>query len=407
MAETPQAQAYGASGLDFSDKMVVIVGGILAAMALSVLNPVLPSIDKALSHSPADSSLVRQLFGFTSLAMAVGAPLGAWASKQFGMRRLLIVASLIYAIAGTAGLYLNTLPLLLVSRLAVGACAAAIQVMSLTLINTKCEGNDRAKWMGLHVSFATFITLLISPLSGFLGKISWHLPFAEYAVSLALFAVLIASPRDNEGADARAEAAAPGAQKDSILSWFPWHYFPLSLLLGTMTFMPTAYGPFLLAEKAHFGPGAIGLVLMGGALLGATLSSQYGRARRSLSAYQAFAVSFTLAGTGALTAALTSNVPLLIAGLLTHGIGVSWFVPNIMTALGAKLTSARQARAAGLVKTAHFLSAPLCIYLKDSLLGNSGASTAMLTVAVIAFAMLALMLFRMVTVGKPLAVATE
>ena len=72
-----------------------------------------------------------------------------------------------------------------------------------------------------------------------------------------------------------------------------------------------------------------------------------------------------------------------------------------------KLTSARQARAAGLVKTAHFLSAPLCIYLKDSLLGNSGASTAMLTVAVIAFAMLALMLFRMVTVGKPLAVATE
>ena len=402
MAEAPQA-----AGLDFSDKMVVIVGGILAAMALSVLNPVLPSIDKALSHSAADSSLVRQLFGFTSLAMAVGAPLGAWASQQFGMRRMLIVASLIYAIAGTAGLYLNTLPLLLVSRLAVGACAAAIQVMSLTLINTKCVGNDRAKWMGLHVSFATLITLLISPLSGVLGRISWHLPFAEYAVSLALCAVLIASPRDNEGVEARAQDAAPGAQRDSILSWFPWHYFPLSLLLGTMTFMPTAYGPFLLAEKAHMGPGGIGLVLMGGALMGAGLSSQYGRARRSLSAYQAFAFSFTLAGTGALTAALTSSIPLLIAGLLAHAIGVSWFVPNIMTALGAKLTSARQARAAGLVKTAHFLSAPLCIYLKDSLLGNSGASTAMLTVAVIAYAMLALMLFRMVTVGKPLAVATE
>ena len=113
MAEAPKA-----TGLDFSDKMVVIVGGILASMALSVLNPVLPSIDKALSHSPADSSLVRQLFGFTSLAMAAGAPLGAWCSRQFGMRRMLIVASLIYAMAGTAGLYLNTLPLLLVSPLA-------------------------------------------------------------------------------------------------------------------------------------------------------------------------------------------------------------------------------------------------------------------------------------------------
>ena len=407
MAEARQAETPKVSGLDFSDKMVVIVGGILASMALSVLNPVLPSIDKALSHSATDSSLVRQLFGFTSLAMAVGAPLGAWASKQFGMRRMLIVASLIYAISGTAGLYLNTLPLLLVSRLAVGACAAAIQVMSLTLINTKCEGNDRAKWMGLHVSIATLITLLINPLSGLLGRISWHLPFAEYAVSLALFAVLIASPRDNEGADARAEAAAPGAQRDSILSWFPWHYFPLSLLLGAMTFMPTAYGPFLLAEKAHLGPGGIGLVLMGGALLGAGLSSQYGRARRYLSAHQAFAFSFTLAGIGALIAALTSSVPLLIAGLLIHGISVSWFVPNIMTALGAKLTSARQARAAGLVKTAHFLSAPLCIYLKDSLLGDSGASTAMLTVSVIAFAMLALMLVRMGTAGRAQPVPAE
>ena len=402
MAEAPKA-----TGLDFSDKMVVIVGGILAAMALAVLNPVLPSIDKALSHSPADSSLVRQLFGFTSLAMAVGAPLGAWASKQFGMRRMLIVASLLYAIAGTAGLYLNTLPLLLVSRLAVGACAAAIQVMSLTLVNTRCEGNDRAKWMGIHVSVATLITLPISPLSGVLGRISWHLPFGLYAVSLALFAVLLFSPRDSEGAEGRAAAMAPGAVKDSILSWFPWHYFPLSLLLGTMTFMPTAYGPFLLAEKAHMGPGGIGLVLMGGALMGAGLSSQYGRARRSLSAHQAFAFSFTLSGIGALTAALTSSVPLLIAGLLIHAVSVAWYVPNIMTALGAKLTAERQARAAGLVKTAHFLSAPLCIYLKDTLLGNSGASTAMLSVGVIAFGMLVLMLVRMATAGKARAVPAE
>jgi len=140
MAETRQA-----TGLDFSDKMVVIVGGILAAMALSVLNPVLPSIDKALSHSPADSSLVRQLFGFTSLAMAAGAPLGAWASKQFGMRRMLIVASLLYAIAGTAGLYLGTLPLLLVSRLAVGACAANRSIRSWSALTASGDAS-RLRW---------------------------------------------------------------------------------------------------------------------------------------------------------------------------------------------------------------------------------------------------------------------
>lgn len=381
-------------GLSFSDKVIVIGGGLLASFALSVLNPVLPKIDAALAHSATDSMLVRQLFGFTSLAMAIGAPLGAYLARIMGMRRMLLCATLLYTVAGTAGLYISSLPLLLVSRLLVGLTAAATQVMSLTLVNTKLEGVERAKWMGLHVSFATLITLAVSPLSGFLGNISWQLPFAEYVIGLFLFAALVF---DRSGGSEVARKASDGS---SILSWFPWHYFPLSFLIGAVTFLPTAYGPFLLAEKAHMSPGQIGLVLMVSAGIGALFASQYGRARKSLSAHQAFVLSFGLTGAGAAIAALATSLPLLLAGLLAHAIGVGWFVPNIMTALGAKLTSEQQARAAGLVKTAHFSSAPICIYLKDTFLGQSGASTAMLTVAALAAAVLVAMLARMATVSK-------
>jgi MFS family permease len=406
MTDATSRGSTSAPGLDFSDKVIVIGGGMLASLALSVLNPVLPDIDKALSHSANDSSLVRQLFGFTSLAMAVGAPLGAYLARKMGMNRMLMVASLLYAIAGTAGLYLNSLPMLLGSRLMVGATAAAIQVMSLTLVNTKCEGNDRARWMGLHVSIATLTSLPAGLLSGVLGKFSWHLPFAQYAVSLVLFAVLLSAARRSETGQFPATAAAT-QDRESILKWFPWHYFPLSLLLGAMTFMPTAYGPFLLNEKAGFGSAGIALVLTASALLGAIMASQYGRARRYVSAHQAFVICFALIGTGALTAAIATNTPLLLAGLLAHAFGVGWLVPNIMTALGAKLTSERQARAAGLVKVAHFVSAPLCIYLKDLLFGESGAATAMLAVAAIAFALLVTMLLRMATQGRQRAMPAE
>jgi MFS family permease len=391
-----------APGLSFSDKVIVIGGGLLASFALSVLNPVLPKIDAALAHSPTDSMLVRQLFGFTSMAMAAGAPLGAYLARLMGMRRMLLCATLIYTLAGTSGLYLTSLPLLLVSRLLVGTTAAAIQVMSLTLVNTKAEGNDRAKWMGLHVSFATLITLGVSPLSGFIGNISWHLPFAEYVIGLALFAALVFDRNSSE-----APLARQSGDKSSILSWFPWHYIPLSFLIGAVTFLPTAYGPFLLAEKVDMSPRGIGLVLMGSAGMGALFASQYGRARRVLSAHQAFVLSFGLAGIGAFIAAYTNVFPLLLAGLLAHALGVAWFVPNIMTALGAKLTSEQQAHAAGLVKTAHFISAPICIYLKDTFLGRSGASTAMLTVTVLSTAVVLAMLARMATAGKAAAVPAE
>ncbi len=395
------ASSTSAPGLSFSDKVIVIGGGLLASFALSVLNPVLPKIDAALAHSATDSMLVRQLFGFTSLAMAIGAPLGAYLARVMGMRRMLLCATLLYAVAGTAGLYISSLPLLLVSRLLVGLTAAATQVMSLTLINTKLEGVERAKWMGLHVSFATLITLAVSPLSGFLGNISWQLPFAEYIIGLALFAALVF---DRSGGSEVARKATDGT---SILSWFPWHYLPLSFLIGAVTFLPTTYGPFLLAEKAQMSPGQIGLVLMGCAGIGALFAGQYGRARKSLSAHQAFVLSFGLTGAGAAIAALTGSLPLLLAGLLAHSIGVGWFVPNIMTALGAKLTSEQQARAAGLVKTAHFSSAPICIYLKDTFLGQSGASAAMLTVAALSAAVLVAMLARMATVGKTAAVPAQ
>ena len=393
MAEMPKA-----AGLDFSEKVVVIGGGILAAMALTVVNPVLPTIDKELAHSAFDSMLVKQLFGFTSLAMVVGAPLGAFMTQRIGMRRMLLIATLLYTLAGTAGLYLSSLQLLLGSRLLVGASAAAIQVMSLTLINTKCEGNDRAKWMGLHVAIATFCTLFIHPLSGVLGNISWRLPFAEYAVGLVLFAALAAGRSSGE-VPAAARSAATRKAEGSIFSWFPWHYLPLSFLIGAVTFMPTAYGPFLLKVRGGLTPGGIAAVLTASALIGATTSFLYGRARKVISTHAAFAISFGLAGVGAAIAAL-APWPLLLLGLAMHGIGVAWFVPNIMTAIGGRVSPDQQARAAGLIKMAHFLSAPTCIFLQDMIAGKFGPTGAMLVVSLIALAVFALAMFRLVTVGK-------
>ena len=399
MAETAQA---GAPGLDFSEKVVVIGGGILAAMALTVVNPVLPSIDKELAHTAFQSMLVKQLFGFTSLAMVVGAPLGAWLSQRMGMRRMLMIAALLYTLAGTAGLYLTSLELLLVSRLLVGATAASIQVMSLTLINIRCEGNERARWMGLHVAVATFCTLFIHPLSGFLGNIGWHWPFIEYFVGLILFAALAAG-RDR-AKPASAPAAAERRPEGSVLSWFPWHYLVLSFLIGAVTFMPTAYGPYLLKVQGGLSPGGIAAVLTAGALIGATTSFFYGRARRVISTQMSFAISFGLAAAGAGIAAL-APYPLLLLGLALHGIGVAWFVPNIMTALGPKVAADHQARATGLIKMAHFLSAPTCIFLQDMIAGKFGPTGAMLVVAVIAFAVFIAALYRVITVGKAQAVA--
>ena len=93
-------------------------------------------------------------------------------------------------------------------------------------------------------------------------------------------------------------------------------------------------------------------------------------------------------------------MPLLVGGMILHVMGTAWFVPNIMTALSAKVTSAQQARAAGLVKAAHFMSAPLFVVLVDPVSRQYGKPAVILMVAAASLVFFLIMLARKLTVGK-------
>jgi MFS family permease len=402
MANIDATEAGAEGTLDFTGKLVVLLSGLLSALCLTAINSVLPSIARELVRGPNDVMLVKQLIGAVALAMAAGAPLGGYLADKLGIRPTLFGASILYTVAGTAGLYLNDLSLLLVSRLLLGLSAASIQVLGLTMVNTTLKGNARAKWMGLHVAVAILGSLFIFPLAGQLGEISWRLPFALYAGGAILIVGLLFS-RGNSRASPVPTIAKTAAAKEGpgMISWFPWHYVPLSLLIGTMTFLPTVSIPFQLKEQAGATPSMIAYVLTGTAAIGAITAFLYGPARRRLSVHAAFLMSFGLVGTGALIAANSSSFAAVLSGLFLHSMGASWFSPNIMTALGSKVTKERQGRAAGIVKAASFLAAPIAVTLVQPFVKQYGEVIAMQAVAVIGLTMFVVMAVRMATAANP------
>jgi MFS family permease len=173
-------------------RAVMAGGGLLSALALIGIISVLPDIATDLAHGPQDGMLVKQLVGIVSLAMVLGSPLAGFLVDRVGLRRVLITAALVYAVAGTAGLYLDGLKSLVASRFFVGMSAATIQIISFTLINTRLNTQQRARWMGIHVSFAMIGTIIIHPLAGVLGETSWRRPFWLYSIGIlvALAALL-------------------------------------------------------------------------------------------------------------------------------------------------------------------------------------------------------------------------
>ena len=395
----PAAEELGSrrTSLEPGEKLVVLVGGVMASLAITAIAPVLPTIDRALAHTATDAMLVKQLVGGVILAMVVGAPLGGFLIGRVGMRSVLLVASLVYALAGTAGFYLGSLPALLASRLLLGAAAATIQVTSMVLVNTRLAGNARARWMGLHIAAATFSTLIINPLSGFIGSFDWRYPFIEYLFGLVLFAAMLGR-RDHTAPPTPAEKQVP-ERATAGWSGFPWHYLLLSFLVGAVAFIPAIYLPFLLRDEAGLSPRGIAGFLTITALTGGTVAFLYGRIRTVLSTHAVFLLSFGLVGIGTLVMGFVHGIVSLIAGGLVYAIGNASLVANMMTALGAKVGPALQGRAAGLVKSVHFVSAPLSVIAIEPFARAYGPATAMRVASALAFFVVVLMLARIARPG--------
>src|ERR1700709_647843 len=95
--------------LEWGARAIMLLGGLMVALALGAINSVLPQIQAELAHGPKDSVLIKQLLGIGGVSMVIGAPMAGLLVDRIGARRVVIAAGLLYALAGTAGLYLSGL----------------------------------------------------------------------------------------------------------------------------------------------------------------------------------------------------------------------------------------------------------------------------------------------------------
>ena len=157
-----QAEASTAP-VGMAERLLILFGGMAAALTVMGLSTVLPQIDAALAHTPGEHTLVKLLVPIAGLAMVAGAPLAGFMVDRCGVRRFLVAMCAGYMVLGTAGLWATDLHLLLASRLLLGLFAAAITTTAMIVVNTRMTGPQRARWTGLHISVATLCSLVLFP----------------------------------------------------------------------------------------------------------------------------------------------------------------------------------------------------------------------------------------------------
>ena len=373
-------------------KILILAGGPAIALATSLVQPILPKIEAELAQSADDVFLVKMLVGVMGVAMVIGASLTGFLADRLGLTRVMVFNYGLYALAGTAGFYLSDLHLLVASRFLLGIAASGAVTGSIIIINSRIPCQHRASWLGYYVSMAQLSAVTLNPISGLLGELNWHWSFAIYGVA-APFAFVAAAALPGKIPEQAAVDRGPASPH--LIQWFPFGLALIAVVLGTITYIPAIYFPFLLSAMGMTSPALISLVLTGDIIAGAVAALFYGRMRRSLSEEGAFAISLGCTCIGLLIAAIAPNYIVVVCGSAIFGIGVAWFLPNLMLAVANRVLPEQQGRGAGLIKGANYFGSPAAVFLTEPVARTHGAPGAILVASVLSLVLLLSSLGRM------------
>ncbi len=346
----------------------------LTTMAVVLLAPVVPQLMQAFAGVPNHEYWVPMILTVPSLCVALLCPIAGMLADYFGRRTLLLVALAGYAVVGIAPIFLQTLPLILLSRVAVGVAEALIYVVSTTMIGDYYSGAARDRWLAGQTAFASVSALLFFNLGGVLGEIGWRTPFWVYLSALGMFAMVLAFTWEPAAQETQQRESEP--PHNTSWAGFPW---AITALIGGIT----VYGSIFfytvqiqassgLTELGLSSPAEIGFltsVASIGVPLGTLFYSRIGGARVGLlllAEFAMLALGFALMGR-------SGSVPGFLIGCFINQLGAGMLLPTLLVWSMSVLSFEFRGRGTGFWQSAfalgQFLS-PLVVTMAGKATGD-------------------------------------
>ena len=336
--------------------LALLMATTLAIMANATLSPALPGIMEMFADHPQAELLTKLLVPAPSLTVVLFAPLAGWLADKYSRRGLLLWGVLLFALSGSAGLILNDLTQIFVSRLVLGVAVALIMTSQSALIGDYFTGDRRSAFMGLQISVRNFSGFFFITLSGGLALLSAKLPFAIYAVAaLYLIAMWYSLPRNRKKPGGT--TGQGGERSDDGLLWLPYVMaLALLQLLTSMIFflMPTQL-PFYVQSQGLESAMVTGAGLGALTLSGGAAALFHNRVRRKSGHGGTFALGFGCMGVGFMALSFSGAVSSIMVASSLVGIGYAMVMPGFITMTLNSTPGYRHGLASGIVTTAMFL----------------------------------------------------
>lgn len=354
----------------------------LTAMAATAITPALTGLADAFADVPHIELLAKIAMTLPALVIAVSAAGLGVLVDRLGARPVLVASALLFALAGSAGLYVGRLDLLLASRALLGVAIAGLSTGTLALIGTLYQGADRRGIIGYQGAAMSFGGMAFLILGGLLASYGWRWSFASYLLALAVLPLLLRNlPRT---IPVRAAASEPDTGETS---WRRLAFAYVAAFLGMILFyVIPVHLPFHLAEHGVAEPALAAYALALATLTGGATSFLYKQVSERLAPVTTVTLVFLLiAGGEALIA--EGFYPRMLAGVAVAGIAAGLLLPTVGGLVLAAASARHHGRFAGGLASCLFLGqfvAPFGVEMVKFLVGDVFAGTAVIAVALAA-----------------------
>jgi MFS family permease len=374
----PDRPAEELTGLRAAGAVAVMLSGnTLTALIFTALSPVLPEI--AAHFATRGGAFIAQLImSMPGLGVIVGGLLAGLVVERLGARRALFAALLLYAVSGTALLYLADPWFLLATRFLVGAAAALSQTALIILISATFSEARRAKIIGFSSAVGYSAAIGTTLISGATAELAgWRAPAGLYLLSLLVLAVAwICLPRTSGAA-----APLPAGERPPLSGLRPLlPIYVLTPVLYALNYMLAIQFAFLLADNGVASPAVKSWIMAAGSVWGVLGAASSGWIRERLGSNRLFGIMTLLMGSGYVVIGLSHDPVTSALGAGIAGLGGGMVVPTLVNAVVSQAPAAVRNRAVGLVYSTAYMGEfvnPILLNPIQAALGIHGVFLAM------------------------------
>jgi MFS family permease len=331
--------------------VLLLAGSCLSVLGAVLIAPVLPQMTDHFAGVAGSDVLVPIVLVVPALIIGLTAPFAGVVIDAVDRKRLLIAAMVAYSVFGTAPLYLKSLGLIIVSRVLVGLCEAAIMTCCTTLIADYWSGSRRSRYLGLQTLVAAVSATVFLGVGGALGSAGWRTPFWLYLIAVVLavpMARLIWQP-------APTRTAAAGSRRLPPVPWRQLLVPCLVTLVGGIVFYALIVQLSFVLDDAGVGStGAIGALSAVMSLATAIGAGSFAKLSR-FTPRRLLPVAFGLSAVGLGIVSATGSVPVIMIGSVLTGAGTGLLLPTLLTWAVNRLAFDQRGRGTGLWTGALFI----------------------------------------------------